>query len=75
MRIVKRQEPMPIMILLASRSTTDLIYGTMKLIKSHILGDEFMRKLLLIVLPVVTVFFLSAAFVTRAIAKLANYPD
>lgn len=34
-----------------------------------------MRKLLLILLPVVAVFFLSAAFVTRAIAKLANYPD
>ncbi len=34
-----------------------------------------MRKILLIVLPVVTVFFLSAAFVTRAIAKLANYPN
>lgn len=34
-----------------------------------------MRKIVLIALPVVAVFFLAAAFVTRAIAKLANYPD
>ncbi len=34
-----------------------------------------MRKLLLFLVPIVSVFFLSAAFVTRAITKLAHYPD
>ncbi len=34
-----------------------------------------MRKLLMFLIPVVAVFFLSAAFVTRAITKLADYPN